>query len=292
MRFDEFKPQLAKGAVSVAAVASKSAMEPKLDGWRLLAHVDEDGVHLYSRSGKSYDGSLPHLEAELGERFPAGTVLDGEALAAEIGEGQVIHRWGTVQSVLGSSGTHPEHERVSFVVFDLLAHGGLDARPLPYTQRRALLEQIFEDEYATMQLVEQLPATEDAYETLVARGYEGAVVKRLDSRYSSGARGAGWSKVKPSETTDAFVVGFEEGTNGRTGSLGALRLARLEGGEVVEIGTCGSGLSDELIRRIDADREGWLNRVVEVVQLGGSGGEGWRPMSFRRERLDKSPEDC
>jgi len=219
VRFDEFKPQLAKGAVSVAAVASKSAMEPKLDGWRLLAHVDEDGVHLYSRSGKSYDGSLPHLEAELGERFPAGTVLDGEALAAEIGEGQVIHRWGTVQSVLGSSGTHPEHERVSFVVFDLLAHGGLDARPLPYTQRRALLEQIFEDEYATMQLVEQLPATEDAYETLVARGYEGAVVKRLDSRYSSGARGAGWSKVKPSETTDAFVVGFEEGTNGRTGSL-------------------------------------------------------------------------
>jgi ATP-dependent DNA ligase len=293
MTFDAYQPQLAKKAGSVEAAANaESVLEPKLDGWRLVAHVLEDGIRLYSRTGKRYDGLLPHLEAELIDRFPAGTILDGEALAAELDGDRVVHRWGKVQSILGGSTVHPEHERVSFVVFDLLAHGGLDARPLPLRQRRELLESVFTDEYEHMSLVEQLPATEAAYADLVERGYEGGVVKHVDARYASGSRGAGWFKIKPSHTTDAFVTGYVEGTNGLTGRLGALRLAQVgPDDQPVELGTCGSGISDALRDSIDADRDGWLGRVVEVVQLGAAG-ENHRPISYRRTRLDKDAAAC
>ena len=83
--------------------------EPKMDGWRLLVHIAEDGVHLYTRTGNSKDGSLPIIEAELGEQMPAGTWLDGEAVAMTIKDGQVTHDWGTVQSVLGE-GSGAERE--------------------------------------------------------------------------------------------------------------------------------------------------------------------------------------
>lgn len=293
MTFAEYEPQLAKRSATIAdAPTGAGVLEPKLDGWRLVAHVTEDGVELYSRKGLAYSGKLPRVEAELA-RFPAGTVLDGEALAVDIRGDRIVHRWGAVQSVLGST-THPDRDRITFVVFDVLALAGRDARPVPLRQRRQVLEQLFEEgDFEALQLIDQLPATEDAYQQLLALGYEGGVVKDLDSRYASGARGAGWYKVKPTETTDAFVLGFDEGKNGLTGRLGALRLAQVDAaGSPVEIGTCGSGISDALRDEIDADRAAWIGRVVEVAQLGGSGGDNWRPFSFRRLRDDKAPEQC
>jgi len=97
-------------------------VEPKFDGWRLVAIVGGDRTHLYARSGQSLTGKLPAVEAELFERFPAGTVLDGEAVALRVQDGKILNEWSIAQNVLSTAGAHIAAPRITFMVFDLLAH--------------------------------------------------------------------------------------------------------------------------------------------------------------------------
>ena len=120
-----------------AAVAGKDAiLEPKYDGIRLLVHRTEAGVEMYARSGNSKSGKLPAIDAEILRNLPAGTWLDAEAVAFNEDGTQ---DWGGAQSVLGSGTTRAQvlSGKIRLVVFDLLAHGGLDARTLPLRAERS-----------------------------------------------------------------------------------------------------------------------------------------------------------
>src|SRR4051812_35045913 len=75
-------------------------MEPKLDGFRLLAYVTADGAQFYTRSKKSQEGKLPHIASELSQIFPAGTVLDGEIVALRFEGEKIINDFEFVQSVM------------------------------------------------------------------------------------------------------------------------------------------------------------------------------------------------
>lgn len=55
--------------------------EPKLDGYRALAFIDDSGVKLRSRRGLDLTGDFPMLAAELGAQQVQGMVLDGEIVA-------------------------------------------------------------------------------------------------------------------------------------------------------------------------------------------------------------------
>ncbi len=55
--------------------------EPKLDGYRVLAFVDDAGVRLRSRRGLELEGKFPALVRELAAQGTAGMVLDGELVA-------------------------------------------------------------------------------------------------------------------------------------------------------------------------------------------------------------------
>ena len=57
------------------------AWEPKLDGYRVLAFVDAQGVKLRSRRGLELAGDFPRLAAELGKKGVDGMILDGEIVA-------------------------------------------------------------------------------------------------------------------------------------------------------------------------------------------------------------------
>src|SRR5688500_1152550 len=131
------KPLALKGALAQLAESGKKGyptgegyvVEGKWDGWRILAHVweepvgiDDDNVPImekrvsrYSRNGKTYNGKLPKVEAELIENFPAGTWLDGEAVAIRVEEGQVISEWKIAQSVLSKVGAHAAADRITFM---------------------------------------------------------------------------------------------------------------------------------------------------------------------------------
>lgn len=269
--------------------------QPKWDGWRILAVVHADRVDFFSRSGKTYNGKLPHVEAEILANFPAGTVLDGEACAIEVTEsGAVIDKWHTVQKALSSASAPHAAKQVQYAVFDLIAHGGIDARSQPYRNRRVLLDRIFDaGDFSALMLTVELPATEAAYEALVAQGFEGAVFKRLNAPYASGQRGHGWTKAKPTKTVDGVVMGFQPGKDGFAGMVGAIIFGQYnEAGILVERGKV-SGMSLKVRMDMTAHPAKYEGVVIEVahegVSIGATDSGRFRFPRFKRIRDDRDP---
>src|SRR5204863_8546566 len=119
--------------------------EPKRDGFRTLVFRDADEILLQSRDEKPMNRYFPELVAPLAATLPERCIVDGEIVI--VGE-----RGLDFDALLLR--IHPAASRVkllaaqapaSFVVWDLLALGDEDLRPLPLAVRRHRLEQVRAD---------------------------------------------------------------------------------------------------------------------------------------------------
>lgn len=271
-------------------------MEMKLDGIRLLAHVTEAGVETYTRTGKRQTGKLPQIERELFENLPAGTWVDGEVVAIQMREdGTIEHHWGTAQSVMGSNTDRAARASgaVSYSVFDVMAIGGTDARTLPLSSRRDLLEQMFDQgSYDAVVRTPQMAPTEAALTAILDAGFEGAMVKRLDAPYASGKRGAGWFKIKAQVTEDVIITELPlDGEGKYAGQVGAVVFSQIVDGALIEKGRC-SGMSDAERLDLSVNQDAWLGRVIEVKFYGVMPTGGWRHPTWHRVRDDKLAREC
>jgi bifunctional non-homologous end joining protein LigD len=268
-----------------AAPNGEWAVEAKYDGWRLLAEVREDKVCFYSRSGNDYSGKLPAVEADLLAMLPPGSWVDGEAVAIKLlPDGKVVNEWGTAQSVLTKGGANMASNLITFVVFDLLAHRGIDARPLAFSKRRDLLTRIFEKHTPThCQLSMTLPTTVKNHDALVRMGFEGSMWKRLDAPYASGKRGHGQAKWKHAATEDVVIMGFESGKD-----VGAVVFGQFKDGKLVQRGTCKR--KPDLIPT--PDLMAWAGKVIELKHNGVMPSGALRHPSMERIRDDKGAEQC
>jgi ATP-dependent DNA ligase len=193
------EPQLAISRSTLPAGAGW-AYEPKLDGFRAIAFVDGDSVHLQSRGKRPLGRYFPEIE------FPSGRyVVDGEVVIAR-GDGQDFE---ALQARL-----HPAASRVArlaeetpaaYRVFDLLALDDEVLLELPFSERRALLQSRLAP---ALSLLEQVTDPEAAEPWL--RSGEGVIAKELAAPYLPGRR-AGMVKVKRVRTIDCVVVGYRPG---------------------------------------------------------------------------------
>lgn len=278
-------------SVQDATAGKPAVIEPKYDGIRLLVHRTETGVEMFARSGKSKSGKLPAIDAELFENLPAGTWLDGEAVSFNTDGTQ---NWGGAQSVLGSSVTKAAlmSGSIRFVVFDLIAHGGLDARSLPFSARRELLESVFAGAtFERVMLSPTVPATEEAHEANLEAGFEGSMVKLLSGTYASGKRVRWSAKLKATDTVDVIVTGFKPGKPGswieQAGMIGAIEFAqRADDGTMIQ-GAC-SGMSAALRRTITDNAADMVGTVIEVSYMTRMPGGKLRHPQFQRIREDKT----
>jgi len=238
------------------------AYEPKYDGIRAIADVANTGgagsVRIYSRAGNDKTRQFPEIAralAEYGRGLKAGVVLDGEIVAlGQDGEpagfqqlqGRIhLASEADVRRVASSA-------PVAFIAFDILRDGGEDLQGLPLTARRARLERVFENTGSPLlRLSRFVPADGRAlYDEARARGWEGLVVKRLDSRYRAGHRSPDWRKLKITLEQEFLVGGWTEPRHTR-GHLGALLLGvRAEGGKLEYVGHTGAGLSGAELERV------------------------------------------
>ena len=199
--------------------------EPKWDGFRCIAFVDGDTVHLQSRNGRDLTRYFPEL------RFPEGRyVLDGEIVVFDAQGGQDFDALG--QRI------HPAKSRVDelagrtparFIAFDLLAEEDEVLLELPQRERRARLEQVVQPP------LDLTPAVLDPAEAEPwLEGAEGVIAKELDARYFPGER-VGMVKVKRVRTIDVVVAGWRPGKEENT--VGALILSLYdESGMLREVG--------------------------------------------------------
>ena len=226
--------------------------EPKLDGYRVLAFVNDKEVRLRSRRGLDLTASFPKLVAELVQQQVKGMVLDGEIVAfGEDGRPSFAAMQDRFQ--LKTEREIAQADRATptvFFCFDLLHFAGLDLRGSPYSDRRRWLEQSLLPT-AHVQLVHAEEDGEDLYKAALASGFEGVIAKRKDSRYDAGRRSQAWLKIKPVKSAELVVGGFTAGKGSRA-SLGALLLGYWNEGKLHYCGHVGSGFDERSLAQVKA----------------------------------------
>ena len=257
------KPMLASSAPSVEAalakIAADAAVEWKLDGIRVQAHVSGGSVRLFTRTLDDITARLPEVVAALAALPLRAAVFDGELIALRP-DGRPYAFQDTAsraasQTGAGGGGGVGAGEGdpsvpLSAFLFDVLHLDGADLIDLPDAERRAALAGVVPPGMLMPRLVTADAEEADAFfRDAVARGHEGVVVKSLATPYAAGRRGAGWIKVKPRHTLDLVVLAVEWGHGRRKGWLSNLHLGARDpdtGGWVM-LGKTFKGLTDELL---------------------------------------------
>jgi ATP-dependent DNA ligase len=229
--------------------AEHFVMEPKFDGFRMLAELRGGQLQGWSRAHKpvgktSMYQMLPHVHSMLGlalaGRGVTGyTVLDGE-IYVDAKDGYHARHHAHVASVIKSLPERarslqgvslPVHDEIVFdglgvpltyFVFDVLFLDGVDQREYSWATRRSLLEWLIPAEWANEDMPNPVllspvePPSQDALDHMLARGVEGCIVKSKLAPYQSWDRPRNnWWKYKVDKTADVVCMGFTDGREGK-----------------------------------------------------------------------------
>jgi bifunctional non-homologous end joining protein LigD len=233
--------------------------ELKLDGYRLLAAKKGNDVILISRNGNDYTEVFPEIANGVRAIPLDNFIIDGEVVVLD-GEGKPSF------SLLQKRGAlHNAHDikrmavelPTTFFTFDLIAAEGFDARPLPLTKRKELLE-TFAPKVGPVRYLDHIADKGEAFHKQVsAMGLEGIIAKNGDQPYRAG-RSPHWLKIKAERTAEFAVVGFTEPKGVRSG-FGALQLADIVKGCLVYAGRVGTGFNEKMLHE-------WHERLLNDVR--------------------------
>jgi bifunctional non-homologous end joining protein LigD len=242
---DFVEPQLAT-LVAEAPNGETWLHEIKLDGYRMQARCDGEGIAWLTRRGHDWSERLPSLSAELSALGFPPALLDGELVVLQSG----VSNFQQLQNSLNE-----QHDgRVVYYAFDLLYLAGYDLRAVPLVERKALLAALLQAAGTTHEtsrirlsghVVGQGPAF---FARACELGVEGSVCKRADGRYASG-RSRDWLKVKCLQRQEFVIGGFSEPSGARS-HFGALLLG-VQGERGLEYaGRVGTGFSERSLSEL------------------------------------------
>ena len=232
--------------------------ELKLDGFRILADKRGEDAALFFRRSGSANAAFSEVVRAVRALAPEHVVLDGEVVALDESGRPSFQRLQTrMQAPKPKKLEFPWADApVIYVVFDLLALGPYDLRPLPLATRKRLLSELIPGKGIIRVLDHIGDDGTPLVEFCKREKLEGIVAKRADSPYVSGPRRTGdWIKVKSERDDEFVVVGFTHGEGTRK-RLGALDLATFGDGELLVRGKVGSGLDDRSVDLVRARLSG------------------------------------
>lgn len=186
---------LARSGRGVPVDLTEWALEPKWDGWRCLARMDDGAVRLTSRWRKDLTAMFPELSdlpTALAERR---LLLDGELVAIRPDGSHDFHALMERRS--------NDRARIAFVCFDAIHIDGEDLTGLAYVARRRQLEGLsLRHRHWMTTPSAQHEAAAALYGFTLTRRWEGVIAKRLDSPYHPAARDGAWLKAKHPHARD------------------------------------------------------------------------------------------
>lgn len=208
--------------------------EIKWDGYRMMAHIRDGEVNMYSRNGISYNEKFKSLKDEL-EGIPHDVILDGEVV--------ILDKNGRTQfQKLQNFDPKTSDENLIYYVFDLLYLNGHGTINLGLLERKSLLPPILEGLENVLYCDHIKGMGSTLYKKTTDAGLEGVIAKKADSTYSPGYRSERWLKIKTYNTEEAIICGYTESEKNQP--FGSLILGMYEDSELSYIGNCGSGFSD------------------------------------------------
>jgi bifunctional non-homologous end joining protein LigD len=234
----DYAPMLATLASELPR-GSSWLFEVKWDGYRAIATVRGGDATLTSRRGNDLTTRFGPVAKAISQATKSpDCVLDGEVCALD-------ERGRSSFSVM-QQGSGP----LVFYVFDVLELDGEPLVDLPLSERRKRLEKLLDQRNRTVRLSEAFGDGEALYAAAVEQGLEGVIAKRADSRYLPGKRTRDWLKVKTHGRQEFVIAGYTKGQGRRSGRFGSLVLAVRQGDQLVYVGNCGTGFSEEEIDRL------------------------------------------
>ena len=281
------RPMLAGSAPDVQAAmhgaALPLAVETKVDGIRIQAHLLDGSVRLFTRTLEEVTDRLPEVVEAIGALPATRAVFDGEVIALAPGGRPEPFQ---VTGARTASTTDPVvlRERVPLTtfLFDVLHLDGHDLVDEPAGHRWAVLADVAPHLVVPQFITDDAAAAQDFFAAQVAVGHEGVVLKSLEVPYAAGRRGAGWVKVKPRHTLDLVVLAVEWGSGRRRGWLSNIHLGARDAqtGGLVMLGKTFKGMTDEVLAwqterflELETHREGHVvfvrpEQVVEIAYDG------------------------
>lgn len=307
------RPMLAE--TSDAFDSADFYFEPKWDGMRCIAYVENRSVELQNRNLKLVTKSYPELH-EIPLKIASKTaVLDGEIVVLDKG----LPSFDALQNRFGVQ--DPLQIRIlsvktptTYIAFDLLHLNGHDIVNRPLSFRKKKLATIIEDGPHLL-LSQYVPESGRSYfRKALQLGFEGVMAKKENSPYQIGTRSSDWLKIKRVKTLDCIVAGFTTGTGARSSTFGALVLAAYDRkNRLVHLGNVGTGFSDANLKNILAALQQrrskvptlpgevkapspitWVKPelVAEIGYMKMTSDSKLRFPRFIRFRLDVNPSDC
>lgn len=224
--------------------------EPKWDGVRAIAYVDERGLRMHGRRRRDLAARYPEL-ALLAD-LPRGTVLDGELVVLGADgrpdfRAMLTRENASRARVAQAMARHP----VVYVVFDLLYERGEPLLARPLAERRERLAALVVAAGTPRIVLSEgvVGQGRTLFEVARQQALEGIVAKRLDSPYLPGQRTDAWQKIKPVQTVHCLVLGYEADAKGEFKSL---IVATDVDGELRCVGKVGSGIGEDERKKLRA----------------------------------------
>lgn len=204
------------------------AVQPKLDGHRCIAVIDDKGeVSLWTRTRKRYT-SVPHIETRIrhiaSKMKWRNIVLDGELYNHELKSD-----FDKISSMVRQKEPHKDcSEIIQYHIYDMVA-------PHCFKTRLARLADVIIFGGASVHLVDTQfckneESVSEAYEIYKGAGYEGAMIRQLGIGYEN-KRSTQLLKMKGFLDDEFKILGVEEGRGKLRGHAGAFICETPEGKE-------------------------------------------------------------
>jgi DNA ligase-1 len=282
--------------------AGSMVVEPKLDGYRIIALVKEAGQIVFSTRGglsEPYTSNLQHVAEEISKlKLDSGWMLDGEVV------GRDFNATSLVRHVRPDDATRAKmRSELVYHVFDAARVDQIEQVPRggrlprrafnrPLVERRRWLEANFRTHgilpLSPLRLVERVGRVVcvahalELAEEMNELGYEGIVLKDDAAPYVFDRDGS-WRRIKAFKSIDVCIERAIEGQGKHQGRLGALAGRSSDGVEL----SVGTGFSDEQREELWASRDDLVGEWMEVRVQEVSASAARHP-SFVRMRPDRS----
>jgi DNA ligase 1 len=187
-------------------------VQPKLDGHRCIAVVENGECTLWSRTRKPITG-VPHIVEELESTFPYGSiVLDGELYSHDYRQDfEVLTHFIKQKNPIKGC------EIVEYHIYDLISEDPFRERYLRLKKCLGLLH------FCVRVTTQKVLGSEDLPYHLsqkLRKGYEGIIVRNADAPYQN-RRTADLQKCKPLKEDEFQIVGVVEGKGKLRGHVGS-----------------------------------------------------------------------
>lgn len=267
------------------------AIQPKIDGFKIMATKDGAGTKLLTRRGKDVSANVPEIVEELNKYLPHGTTILGELTV--INDGQSISE---TQTLLGSNPGANIEGNVVYYVYDILEKDGKRITERPWQERDTILRSLLKDsKHLKLVKTYTFEQKEEALNQALQDGGEGIVIKVKTSPYIFKPEGESeptgeWFKFKPeakAHTEDVFLDKYTLGEPDPKGHRKAIFPAyQYKNGKAFEVGKL-SGMDRNTEASIKSKIDSGERVVVEVSYQERMPSGKLRHMGWVRLRPDK-----